>query len=71
MPPISSFTYRVLFYYSSYHTADEFWKSEDKDWAKNQDKFIGPGSAVNTAVKEIIPPGDTDEQKLASSTPPL
>ncbi len=64
MPPISSFTYRVLFYYSSYHTADEFWKSETKFWAKNQDKFIGPGSAVNNAVKEIIPPGDTDEQKL-------
>ena len=28
MPPIGSFTYRVLFYYSAYRTAEEFWKNE-------------------------------------------
>jgi hypothetical protein len=54
MPPIHSFTYRVLFYYSSYRTADEFWKSEGRFWAKTQDKFIGPGPAVNAAVKDLI-----------------
>jgi hypothetical protein len=64
MPPIQSFTFRVLFYYTGYRTADEFWKNEGKYWAKTQDKFIGPGSAVTAAVKDLITPTDTPDQKL-------
>jgi hypothetical protein len=64
MPPIQSFTYRVLFYYTGYRTADEFWKSEGKFWAKTQDKFIGPGPIVNAAVKDLTLPTDTPDQKL-------
>jgi hypothetical protein len=64
MPPVKSFTDRVLFYYTGYRNADEFWKSEGKSWAKNQDKFIGPGSAVTAAVKDIVSPSDTPDQKL-------
>jgi Domain of Unknown Function with PDB structure (DUF3857)/Transglutaminase-like superfamily len=64
MPPIRSFTYRVLFYYTGYRTADEFWKSEGKFWAKTQDKYIGPGSVVTAAVKDLVTPADTPDQKL-------
>jgi Domain of Unknown Function with PDB structure (DUF3857)/Transglutaminase-like superfamily len=66
MPPIHSFTYRVLFYYSAYKTTDEFWKSEGKFWAKSRDKFIGPGPGpgVSAAVRDITAPSDTQEQKL-------
>jgi hypothetical protein len=64
MPPIRSLTYRVLFYYAGYRTADEFWKNEGKFWAKTQDKFIGPGPAVTAAVKELVAPSDTPDQKL-------
>ena len=64
MPPIGSFTYRVLFYYSAYRTPEEFWKSEGKFWSKTQDKFIGPGSAVTAAVKDLTAPTDTQDQKL-------
>jgi hypothetical protein len=64
MPPIQSFTYRVLFYYSAYHTADEFWKNEGKVWSKARDKFIGPGPAVAAAVKDLTTPSDTEDQKL-------
>jgi hypothetical protein len=64
MPPISSFTYRVLFYYAGYRTVDEFWKNEGKYWAKTQDKFIGPGSAVTAAVKDLVAATDTPDQKL-------
>ncbi len=56
--------YRVLFYFTAYHTADEFWKSEGKYWAKQEDKFIGSGSVVSAAVKDIVAPSDTPEQKL-------
>jgi hypothetical protein len=64
MPPISSFTYRVLFYYTPYRAPDEFWKSESKHWAKLRDKFIGPGPVVTAAVKDIVTPADTPDQKL-------
>jgi hypothetical protein len=64
MPPISSFTYRVLFYYSPYRSGDEFWKNKGKYWAKTQDKFIGPGPAVSAAVRDIVLPTDTPDQKL-------
>jgi hypothetical protein len=65
MPPISSFTYRVLFYYTSYRSNDEFWKSEGKRWAKDVDKFIGPGHIVTAAVQqEITTSADTQNQKL-------
>ncbi len=64
MPPLSSFTYRVLFYYSPYHTGEEFWKKESKHWAKVRDKFIGPGPVVKSAVQELTTPSDTQDQKL-------
>ena len=64
MPPISSFTYRVLFYYSAYRTQEDFWKNEAKFWSKDQDKFIGPGPVVGAAVRELTLPADTDVQKL-------
>ncbi|WP_433983274.1 DUF3857 domain-containing protein [Tunturiibacter empetritectus] len=64
MPPISSFTYRVLFYYSPYRTGDEYWKNEGKRWAKSRDKFIGPGPVVTAAVHDIILPADSQDQKL-------
>ena len=64
MPPLGSLTYRVLFYYSPYRTMDEFWKNEGKGWAKTNDKFIGPGNKVKDAVKELVAPSDTADQKL-------
>ena len=64
MPPISSLTYRVLFYYSPYRSNAEFWKDEGKHWAKVQDKFIGPGKGVSDAVKQLVGASDTPDQKL-------
>ena len=64
MPPIGSFTYRVLFYYSPYRSGEEYWKNEGKYWARQRDRFIGPGPAVSSAVREFVQAGDTSEQKL-------
>jgi Domain of Unknown Function with PDB structure (DUF3857)/Transglutaminase-like superfamily len=64
MPPVSSLTYRVLFYYSPYRTGDDFWKGETKYWAKQRDKFIGPGPLVTAAVHDLVAPSDTQAQKL-------
>jgi len=64
MPPISSFTYRVMFYYSAYRTSADFWKDQGKNWAKDSDKFIGPGPKVLGAVHEFTAPSDSQDQKL-------
>lgn len=64
MPPLHSFSYRVIFYYTPYRSRDEFWKSEGKYWSKRSDKFIGPGPKVDAAVRELSTPSDTQDQKL-------
>jgi hypothetical protein len=64
MPPLSSFTYRVLFYYSPYRTPGEYWKNEGKFWSKDADKFIGPGPKVSAAIHDLAQPADTPDQKL-------
>ena len=64
MPPTSSLTYRVLFYYTPYSTGEEYWKNEGKHWAKLRDKFIGPDSGVKAFVKDLTTPSDSQDQKL-------
>jgi hypothetical protein len=64
MPPAQSLSYRVLFYYTSYASQDEYWKSEGKLWSKAQDKFVGPGSGVKAFVQQTVAAGDSPEQKL-------
>ncbi len=64
MPPMESISYRVLFYYSSYHNEDDFWKQEGKYWSKNVDRFAQPSAKLKAAVQQLTPPGDTEEQKL-------
>jgi len=64
MPPIANTSYRVNFYYTAYRSSEEYWKGEGKYWSKDQDKFIGPGSAVSTMVHATVAPGDTSDQKL-------
>lgn len=64
MPPVESFSYRVLFYYSSYHSGDDFWKHEGKFWSKNVDRFAQPSGKLQAAVQQLVAPGDTEEQKL-------
>ncbi len=70
MPPIRSLTYRVLFYYTAYHSPDEFWKNEGKFWTKKQDKFIGPGPTVEAAAKDIVVPSIRPNKSFAKSMPP-
>jgi len=64
MPPISSFSYRVLFYYTPYRTSEEYWRQEGKYWSKDRDKFIGPGSKVTEAVQQITAGEQSQDQKL-------
>lgn len=63
-PPMESFSYRVIFYYSPEFTGADFWKDEGKTWSKDVDRFAEPSDAIRQAVAQITAPGDNDEQKL-------
>ena len=64
MPPFDSISYRVMFYYTGYKTLQEYWKGAGKFWSSSRNKFMDYGSATKAQVKELIQPGDTDEQKV-------
>jgi hypothetical protein len=63
-PPVNSVSYRVLFYYTPYRAAADYWKNMGKRWVKARDKFVGPGSLVKSTVNGLVQPSDTEEQKL-------
>jgi hypothetical protein len=63
MPPIQSISYRVLFYYSTVRSAEEYWKTEGKYWSKEIDRFMSPNK-LGGVVGQIVSPSDTPRQKL-------
>ncbi|GGG93706.1 DUF3857 and transglutaminase domain-containing protein [Silvibacterium dinghuense] len=63
MPPMHSFSYRVIFYYSPWRTPEEFWKQEGKYWSKDVERFASPTAKLKEAVGQIVSPGDSEEVK--------
>ena len=64
MLPTSSFTYRLIFYYSPYSSSPEFWKAEGKYWSTDVNRFASNSDKIRAAVAATVAPGDSDEQKL-------
>ena len=64
MPPLSSFTYRVLFYYTGYRSAEDFWKGEGKSWSKRMDQFASPSAKLAGATHELLMGVDSPDLKL-------
>jgi len=64
MPPIASFSYRVLYNFTQYRTAAEYWHSEGKRWSKKVDSFVGPNSDLKAATEPILAGATTQDQKL-------
>lgn len=63
-PPLDSFAYRLVFYYSEALSGVDFWKEEGKFWSKEVDRFANPSDRIRQAVAGIVAPGDSDEAKL-------
>lgn len=63
-PPLGSYAYRVIFYYSPAFSGGDFWQYESKAWSKDVDRFANPSDRIRQAVAQITAPGDTDDQKL-------
>ena len=66
LPPIQSISYRLLFYYTGYHKAEDFWAGEGKQWSKRMDKFATPSSKLTDATREILSGVGAPDQKLAT-----
>jgi Domain of Unknown Function with PDB structure (DUF3857)/Transglutaminase-like superfamily len=64
MPPIASFSYRVLFNFTAEHSAADWWKNEGKDWSKRVDSFADPNSDLKKETAEITSGATNDNQKL-------
>jgi transglutaminase-like putative cysteine protease len=62
MPP-NSLKYRVLFYYTGYHSPQDFWADEGRDWSKDVNRFAS-SSKLKDAVAQIVGATDSDQQKL-------
>ncbi len=63
MPPIKSLSYRVLFYDTPYSSEEEYWKGAGEWWSKGIDEFLAANRSLKDDVREIVSPGDTEEQK--------
>jgi hypothetical protein len=64
MPPIASYSYRVMFNFTAEHTAAEWWKDEGKDWSKRVDSFANPNSDLKAAMQKVIAGASTQDEKL-------
>lgn len=60
LPPMNSFRDRVIFYYSPFTTAAEYWKTLGKYWSDDFNHFAKPTNALRAAVAKIVSPGDSD-----------
>ena len=64
MPPIASYSYRVLFNFSQYHSQAEYWASEGKRWSKRKNSFVDPNSQLRDATQAVIAGATTQDEKL-------
>jgi hypothetical protein len=62
-PPNRTFSYRVLFNFSEYRAAADYWRSEGKDLFKRVNGFASPG-AVQEATQKAIEGASSDSDKL-------
>jgi hypothetical protein len=64
MPPIASFSYRVMFNFTAQHSSAEWWADAGKDWSKGMDSFADPNSELKKATQAITASATTDDAKL-------
>ena len=53
-PPLESYAYRVVFYYSPAFSGGDFWQYEAKVWSKDVDRFANPSDAIRQAVAGMV-----------------
>ncbi len=64
MPPIGSFSYRVYFSFTPYHSPQDYWQSIGKDWSKRVNSFAGPSGALHEKTEKVIAGASTSDERL-------
>jgi hypothetical protein len=64
MPPLATYSYRVLFNFTVYRSSDDYWQSEGKEWSKRSDSFMKESGAVSAATQAAIAGTASSEEKL-------
>jgi len=64
MPPVSSFGYRVRFYYLTASSYEDYWKHMGKGFSDGWDRYAAPGENIRGLVASLVTASDTPEQKL-------
>jgi transglutaminase-like putative cysteine protease len=64
MPPIRSFTYRVMFSYSPYQSQEQFWKEKGKQWSKAVNSFADSDKdSLRSAAADAVAGQASEEAK--------
>jgi hypothetical protein len=63
LPPLNSFTYRMLFYYAAQLNAGEYWAAEGKYYSKDVNHFAEGGGKMRADIATLVSPGDSPETK--------
>jgi hypothetical protein len=64
MPPIKSYSYRVLFSSTAFNSREDYWKSQGKEWSKHTDAFMKQNGDLNDGTKSVISGANTPDEKL-------
>jgi hypothetical protein len=64
MPPIKSYSYRVLFNFTPFRSPQEYWKDNGKEWSKHADAFAKENSDLRKATDDVVAGATTDDAKL-------
>ena len=62
-PPQDNYRYRIIFYYKSAHSPEQFWQEAAKRWSKNVDHFAEATPDLTAATKSLFADGDSDLEK--------
>lgn len=64
MPPVRSFTYRVMFSITQARTVSDFWRDAGKEWSKKVDNQIDVNGNLRSIAADITKDATTPEDKL-------
>jgi hypothetical protein len=60
--PLNSLKFRVLFYYTGYHSPQDFWADEGRDWSKDVNRFVS-SSRLKDEASKIVGGSDSEQEK--------
>jgi Domain of Unknown Function with PDB structure (DUF3857)/Transglutaminase-like superfamily len=64
MPPIANFSYRVLFNFTAFSGAADFWKANGKRWSKAANSFMDQNSDLKAATQSAIAGASSQDDQL-------